>query len=308
MKNALGTLFVAVLALFSIAAYAQETKVVVIPMAGDDVKLEPFAPLASPSPPDSDYTINGNSPNPSDQTVIDKITGLEWQREDKDNVYRLWQEAWDYCAGLSLDGKNDWRLPSISELRSIVSYDRVSPAINPVFLNTNSYFYWSATSKASGGSVAWTVVFTDGNSGGWDKEEDGSLPVRCVRSGIPNGPVLRANEDGTVSDLATGLIWQQVDDDSERTWAAAQSYCDGLVLGGKKDWRLPNVKELESILDYRMTNPSIDDALFPSTNPSFYWSATGSTRILDASWRVDFYQGVVDFHVRSNTYSVRCVR
>jgi hypothetical protein len=58
------------------------------------------------------------------------------------------------------------------------------------------------------------------------------------------------NGDGTVTDNVTGLMWQQEDDDTTRTWDEACSYCDELALAGYSDWRLASKKELMSIVDY----------------------------------------------------------
>ncbi len=77
-----------ILSTLSIGAYAQ-TKVVVIPMTGDDILPEPFAPLTANSPVRGDYTISA-------LTVVDKVTGLEWQRQD-DNTDRDWDTAFAYC-------------------------------------------------------------------------------------------------------------------------------------------------------------------------------------------------------------------
>ena len=147
-------------------------KVVVIPMAGDDIIPSPFRPLTAASPPDTDYTITAN-------TVVDKKTGLEWQRLDDDTT-RTWDVAMTYCSDLTLDSKTDWRLPEVSELQSIVKYDASSPAINGVaFPGTNSSYYWSASSYAAFSSSAWRVNFNVGNVSASDKT--GSYYVRCVR-------------------------------------------------------------------------------------------------------------------------------
>jgi len=99
---------------------------------------------------------------------------------------------------------------------------------------------------------------------------------RCVR-----GTEYLAHNDyqstgnGTVSDLATGLTWQRTDDGKTRDWPEALRYCAALDLGGKQDWRLPNVKELQSIVDYSRNDPAIDTRYFSQTDRnSWYWSST----------------------------------
>jgi hypothetical protein len=69
------------------------------------------------------------------------------------------------------------------------------------------------------------------------------------------------NHDGTVSDTVTGLSWQQGDGQNDaggRTWLNALAYCEGLNLAGRSDWRLPNIRELETLVDDSRYNPSID--------------------------------------------------
>jgi hypothetical protein len=116
------------------------------------------------------------------------------------------------------------------------------------------------------------------------------------------------NGNGTVTDLATGLTWQQQDDNIERAWAAAGTYCQGLPLGGKSDWRLPNVNELQSIVDYRLTAPAIYGIAFPGTEPSLYWTATTAADDSEFAWFVSFNNGYVSYYGKSNTFYVRCVR
>lgn len=60
----------------------------------------------------------------------------------------------------------------------------------------------------------------------------------------------RDNGDGTVTDLNTGLTWQQTPPAQGVVWAEAEAYCDELELGGYDDWRLPTLKELFSISNF----------------------------------------------------------
>ena len=147
--------------------------VVVIPMAGDDIVPKPTSPLTKESPPNSDYIVNGLI------SVVDKVTGLEWQRLD-DNTQRSFDAAFQYCIDLSLDGINDWRLPLITELLSIVDHGANNPSINTaVFPATNTSFHWSASSFASGYAEAWGVRFLSGHVTALNKGLN--FYVRCVR-------------------------------------------------------------------------------------------------------------------------------
>lgn len=117
-----------------------------------------------------------------------------------------------------------------------------------------------------------------------------------------------ANDDGTVTDVATGLIWQQQDDDVTRNHANAVTYCQGLTLANTSNWRLPNVKELSSIIDYRVERPAIDRVTFPNSNSARYWSATNNPNSLSFSWYVDFFRGFIISTNNTDLNLVRCVR
>ncbi len=119
---------------------------------------------------------------------------------------------------------------------------------------------------------------------------------------------LQDNGDHTVTDMDTGHTWQQVDDDIKRDWKSAQRYCHDQSLGGETDWRLPTPTELASIVVYRSTNPTIDETLFPSTDPSGYWSAISMAGNSWQAWIVDFQFGSVDFSRKKESHYVRCIR
>ena len=116
------------------------------------------------------------------------------------------------------------------------------------------------------------------------------------------------NGNGTVSDSNTGLMWQREDDNTIRTWESAITYCEGLSLGSYTDWRLPNIKELKSIVDNTKYDPAINTTYFPNTNSSYYWSSTTSAGVSSYAWFVFFYDGYVSYGNKSKYYYVRCVR
>jgi hypothetical protein len=118
------------------------------------------------------------------------------------------------------------------------------------------------------------------------------------------------NGNGTVTDNKTGLVWQQAEP-GYMTWDSALSYCEGLPLGGKTDWRLPNIKELESITDDTRYYPAIDTSFFPGAYASVYWSSTTIADVPNYAWVVDFYfvNGFVNGTYKDyNDMYVRCVR
>ena len=116
------------------------------------------------------------------------------------------------------------------------------------------------------------------------------------------------NGDGTVTDNETELMWQQTDVDTYRDWEDALAYCEGLDLAGHEDWRLPDIKELRSIVDNTTYNPAIDEDFFPGTNPSGYWSSSTSAYYTDSAWYVSFTNGYVYYYDKTDSRYARCVR
>ena len=99
---------------------------------------------------------------PGDETtIIDWATGLEWQRSAEASL--SWKEALAYCVDLELDGHDDWQLPNVLELASIID-DTTSPAINlwlrpDISLSANGV--WTSTTSPTLFSTAYVVHFAD---------------------------------------------------------------------------------------------------------------------------------------------------
>jgi len=154
-------------------------------------------------------------------------------------------------------------------------------------------------------NLAWRIAFGGYN----DNYSDVNSCVRAVR-----GEQLAANwisnKNGTVIDKFSGLVWQQDTGNNGQPmmWKEALTYCESLNLAGYTDWRLPNIKELTSILDLTKIDPAINTEYFPYTRSTFYWS---STNFADCAWYATFgdgYSGNDKNSVKSNKYYVRCVR
>ncbi|MBN1421343.1 MAG: DUF1566 domain-containing protein [Planctomycetes bacterium] len=84
----------------------------------------------------------------------------------------LWCDALRYCEGLTFAGYDDWRLPNIRELLSIVDYGRWDPAIDPVFRALPAW-HWSSESGAFAPDFAWDVSFLNGADNGGDDCTEG---------------------------------------------------------------------------------------------------------------------------------------
>ena len=112
--------------------------------------------------------------------VTDNETGLQWQDNETASIM-IWQDAINYCENLTLGDYNDWRLPNINELTSIVDDTKVNPSLSPVFKFFASYGYWSSTTRAGSSGYAWIVSFYYGYQYYYNKNY--SSYVRCVRAG-----------------------------------------------------------------------------------------------------------------------------
>jgi chitodextrinase len=241
-------------------------------------------------------------------TVTDNVTGLVWQKQD-DGTTMTWTAAVDYCEGLALGGFTDWRLPGDLELMSIVDYGRIDPAISVAYFTNTQQAYWSSTSLASSPTMAWFVAFHAGN-GVNSQDKTSPLAARCVRGGpwAVAGAQFHDDGDGGITDARTGLTWQKADGGA-KTWQDAVSYCEGLTLAGKTDWRMPNVKEMRTIIDNTRQDPALDTTYFdlPSPNAN-YWSSTNVISRTSYAWILGMGSGAVGFEGESGSYAVRCVR
>jgi len=127
----------------------------------------------------------GNFSRNANGVVSDSRTNLEWQDNYSDNGNNIkqttWQSAIDYCENLNLDGNSDWRLPNLNELTSLVDDTQYIPAIDGLFQNSSSNYYWSSTTVAGTNDSAWIVYFAYGIQRSDPKATNDY--VRCVRAG-----------------------------------------------------------------------------------------------------------------------------
>ena len=112
--------------------------------------------------------------------------------------------------------------------------------------------------------------------------------------------------DGTVTDIATGLIWQK--SDAKGNWEAAVTYCEELDYANSQDWRLPSEEELRTIVDLTKSNVMIDSIAFPDAKPSLYWSTTTFESNPHNAMVVDFSIGDVYSEEKAFKNYMRCVR
>ncbi|MFO6446118.1 DUF1566 domain-containing protein [Erythrobacter sp. NE805] len=246
------------------------------------------------------YVANGNG------TVSDEVTGLMWSQAPSSPM--TFAETQAFARSSRLGGYSDWRVPTIRELYSLIDYRGSysgDPATSRPYLDTTVFRFrygngtglgdaargrrpidvqeWSATRYVGltmgRDETVFGVNFADGRIKGYPvmdpanrMQSPNRLAVRLVRGRAYGINAFIVGEQ-TISDRATGLMWQRRDDGRMRSWAEALAYCNGLTLGGAKDWRLPNAKELHSIVDYTRS-PAIDPRFVLSDTAAYLWSST----------------------------------
>ena len=128
-----------------------------------------------------------------------------------------------------------------------------------------------------------------------------------TRASDPSRFVTReyVKDQPVVMDMATGLMWQQTFVTGQ-TWQQALTYCEGLDYSGFSDWRLPNVNELRSLVNYDRNNPASD---FPGMQSDWFWSSSSVSGYILLAWLVYFHIGNVSYGgVKDNFNDARCVR
>jgi hypothetical protein len=124
------------------------------------------------------------------------------------------------------------------------------------------------------------------------------------------------NGNSTITDIGTSLVWQKCSYGQNvivcsgtagvLNWQQALQYCRDLTLAGRS-WRLPSINELGSIADFSVSGPSINNAFFPNTESSYYWSSSTHVNNADNAWYIFFNVGGASYFSKSTPYYVRCV-
>jgi hypothetical protein len=285
---------------------------------GQDAQWDGFQPS---------YTVSEDG-----LTVHDNITGLTWQVSpdtngddalDADDKL-TYDEAIAWPATVNAEGYggfDDWRLPSIKELYSLIQFTGMDPSglegddtsgLTPFIDDAAFGFAYGDTAAGERiidsqyasstmyvdttdvGDLLFGVNFADGRIKGYGltmMDGDKTFFVQLVRGNLGygiNGFV--DNGDGTVTDGATGLMWAQDDSGEGMSWEVALGYVEDRnaeAYLGYDDWRLPNAKELQSIVDYTRspgtTGSAAIDPIFGTTTVqneaceddfAWYWSGT----------------------------------
>jgi hypothetical protein len=279
------------------------------------------APFPMPNPPSSGLP-HPQSYDTKDELVDDEVTGLSWQRTidtgPGENGGFIWQDAVDHCEDLVVDGHDDFRLPARLELVSIVDPSHLDPAIDSdAFPEAPSDATWTASVVAAAPEQSFSLNFSSGETS--TTARDTELAVRCVRTGeqpeLPPSSERFRVEGGTVLDRMTGLRWERTPSyqppvlDPETTrHASARRYCDALIMNGQAGFRVPSMKELQTLVDETRVGIAIDPGVFPGATGSDYWSSTFVSDELRSAWLVRFSDGFSLYAELDAPNLVRCVR
>ncbi len=265
---------------------------------------------------DNDYNINIPSyTNNNNGTITDNITGLMWQQADGGEM--TIENAFIYADNLVLVGFSDWRLPSPSESFSILNHQNNNPAMNSTYFTTSSAQYWWTNAYQLGDATKVWTTNAGGGIGNKPKAETISAGgifryhARCIRD--VSTPTVIANHfidngDGTITDNLTQLIWQKVPNANLLTWENAITYAESLSLANATDWRLPNIKELQSLNDETKSNPSVNTTFFATIGSKNYWSSTSLPNQVLESWYWNTQFGITTYAAKTATNYVICVK
>ncbi len=237
-------------------------------------------------------------------------------------------------------GYSDWRLPNRRELRSLVYYQAKNPVLPPdhPFEGVFHGWYWTSTTAAINPRYAWNVHFGGGRMFYSHKEDERMVwPVRGIFKFPSTGQVScydskgnkisckNTGQDGEIKsgisfsnprfkdmgeivfDNLTGLFWTKKADLGPGlvTWDEAFEIIKELnrkKFGGFSDWRLPNINELESLVDAEYHSPAL-----PFNHPfedvkEFYWSSTTSFYDPLWAWALYLHKGAVGIGLKKGPH------
>jgi hypothetical protein len=306
-----------------------------IPCLGTGEDGDLLAGIAWPNPR---FTIDDSL-----QCIKDNLTGLTWARDISAFAGNWPQSVVNYPTLYFACGMNDWRIPNVNELQSLINAGQPDSATwlftkGFIFPNSLNLPYWTSTSSAENPTInAWVVdmvagrVFPD-NKGStyflWPVRgtSNPSLPADIppgqiaetgqitqsvpyddayfaitptLNVGVPWPDVRFTVSGDCVTDNLTGLMWAgDANIDGLKTWTNALTYTEDVTVCGYVDWRLPNSKELFSLIDRSQSGPALPTlpTLHPFTNiqsalNDLYWSSTTYAFNPTGAWTIDMILG-----------------
>ena len=275
--------------------------------AGEDGNLNEGVNWPSPR-----FTDNSNG------SVTDVMTGLDWiQNLNVDDSTIAWASAFSKIAtqnSASSGGHSDWRLPNIREARSLINYGQND---NHIWLTANSFIFTASFGTWTGTGYSTKAISINLWTGDTELLDETSVSrYYTMTSGVSNIPVsgltdtfqpdsdgvLRKgikppivrfidNGNGTLTDNMTGLMWEKLISNSPQAWSDILSQIATMnATGGRygyADWRLANVNEMDTILDYTSSVSQTDTLIsygFLQAPSSSVWTGTTYATNTTKAW------------------------
>jgi hypothetical protein len=227
---------------------------------------------------------------------------------------------------------SDWRLPSRRELRSLMSHQTKKPALPEGHPFTNVFlgWYWTSTTAAINPAYAWYVHMEGARMFYGNKDQFALLwPVRAEGNGVlpatgqtlchdSQGRVIPCEGTGQDGEFRFGQAWPGprfeviedivVDHLTALRWSKCADLAGGPVswpdaltaverlnqrAEGKAAWRLPNINELESLVDCGMHSPALPSGHPFTDSQEYYWSSTTSIFEPEWAWALYLRKGAV---------------
>lgn len=162
---------------------------------------------------------------------------------------------------------------------------------------------WHAVQRAGFGLLtlfAWTMVLQEGPA---------AFSAQGSSAGSSSSQRFVGVLDGVaVTDVRTGLTWEQSPDFFYGAWSEAIAHCQAKTAGGQKGWRLPSIKELASLIDSSQKDPALPSGHpFGNIKSSIYWSSTPSETDDIVAWHVSFFSGEIVTDQKSQTRRAWCI-
>ena len=244
-------------------------------------------------------------------------TGTESSQDTADFV-EYFNGNTEVNSGNGLCGQSNWRLPTVQELVGISDFSTYAPVVDTSYFPNarTGAFEWSWTADLNSDTenypnFAWLYNYETGSTRSGSNGLGATINSRYVRL-VSSSAAVKSyfndyssdggrytdHGDGTVSDNRSGLMWMKCiygqahnsDDNScggtgagaggtwQEAFAKAAAINEGVGTFGYTDWRLPNMKELLSLVDLSSFQPPINQDIFPNTDGQSQWTSTLSAQ------------------------------
>lgn len=237
--------------------------------------------------------------------MADRRTGLLWSRNASPATFPMpWMEAFEYTEGLNASqylGRNDWRLPDRRELYSLISHQNINPALQEAhpFTDVFSGYYWTASPCSRLINQAWYIHMGGGRIYRGIKENSYMVwPVAGEPVDRYSRPDRFNAKGNTVLDRLIRRMWRMPSGDMSKPvkWQEALEMIDAFnrcQADGFGNWRIPNIRELESLVDLEQHSPALPECFRVGQIAEGYWSSTTSVYEARYAWVLYSQDGAV---------------